>query len=289
MDHREGTSVTYCSAVRKYLFFCRGLGVERLQDVTERQLCMMCWLFCQGCKETSLDSWISAIADHHERNNLPQLPRGRYFRRTRASLHNIFGQIDVRAPAVPVSARQLTAILLLLDPNDLQHAEFWLGCLLGFQGLLRASEFCAGALTWSQLREIHNGMRITVPFSKTKLTPTSIAVGSRLDCLDIFRAAQDVLRLQGSPKPEGPVISLSYDRFNSMLKGFYKLAFGTCLGISSHSLRRGGTTALVAAGVPEEVIQLQGRWSSRAWRDYIDLTDAQQLAATSALQRVSHS
>ena len=142
--------------------------------------------------DVSLDSWISAIADHHERNNLPQLPRGKYFRRTRASLHNIFGQIDVRTPAVPVSERQLTAISLLLDPNDPKHAEFWLGCLLGFQGLLRASEFCGGALTWSQLREIHNGMRITIPFSKTKLTPTSIAVGSRLDSEDIFSRSKRV-------------------------------------------------------------------------------------------------
>ena len=43
---------------------------------------------------------------------------------------------------------------------------------------------------------------------------------------------------------------------------------------------------MVVAGVPEEVIMRHGRWTSRAWREYIDLTAAQQLAATRALQRV---
>ena len=113
-------------------------------NITERQLCMLCWLFCQGCKHTGLDSWISAIADYHEKHDFPQLPRGKYYQRTKKSLTNIFGQIDVRAPAVPVSERQLLAIALLLDPEDAGHAEFWLGCLLGYQGLLRASEFCSG-------------------------------------------------------------------------------------------------------------------------------------------------
>jgi hypothetical protein len=290
MDLREGSSATYSSAVKKYRFFCRGLGVENGgANITERQLCMLCWLFCQGCKHTGLDSWISAIADYHEKHDFPQLPRGKYYQRTKKSLTNIFGQIDVRAPAVPVSERQLLAIALLLDPEDAGHAEFWLGCLLGYQGLLRASEFCSGALTWANLREIHFGLRITVPFSKTKLTPTSISVGRRSDGLDIFAAVERVLLLNGSGNHSDPVISLSYDQFNSMLKHFYTLAFGSCLGISSHSLRRGGTSAMVAAGVPEEVIMRQGRWGSRAWREYIDLTAAQQLAATRALQRGSFS
>jgi integrase len=286
MDHRENTSITYSSAIRKYHFFCRGLGVEQGgKHITERQLCEMCWLFCHSCKHTGLDSWVSAIADYHEKHNFPKLPRGKYYQRTKKSLANVFGQIDVRAPAVPISERQLLAIALLLDPNDIDHAEFWLACLMGFQGLLRASEFCDGALSWANLRAIQHGMRITIPFSKTKLTPTAISVGSRTDRLNIFTAVADVLRLKPAADPSEPVISLSYSQFNGMLKRFYEQAFGTCLGISSHSLRRGGTSAMVAAGVPEEIIMRQGRWSSRAWREYIDLTAAQQLAATRALQR----
>ena len=121
---------------------------------------------------------------------------------------------------------------------------------------------------------------------KDQAHATSISVGRRSDRLDIFSAVERVLLLNGARDPSDPVVSLSYDQFNSMLKHFYTLAFGTCLGISSHSLRRGGTSAMVAAGVPEEVIMRQGRWGSRAWREYIDLTAAQQLAATRALQRV---
>ena len=49
-------------------------------------------------------------------------------------------------------------------------------------------------------------------------------------------------------------------------------------GISTHSLRRGGTTALALAGVPEAFIQAHGRWSSLEYRKYICYLD-------SALQR----
>ena len=61
-------------------------------------------------------------------------------------------------------------------------------------------------------------MCITVPFSKTKLTPSSVCVGQRPDGLDIFSAVANVLRLNGTREPSAPVISLSYDQFNGMLK-----------------------------------------------------------------------
>ena len=96
----------------------------------------------------------------------------------------------------------------------------------------------------------------------------------------------NVLRLSGPAKSDGAVISLSYDKFNTMFKLFYKRAFGTSMGVSSHSLRRGGTTAMVAAGVREELIMKHGRWVSSTWREYIDLTHAQQLVATQALLRI---
>jgi integrase len=40
-------------------------------------------------------------------------------------------------------------------------------------------------------------------------------------------------------------------------------------GMGMHSFRRGGATAALRAGVPEEFIKLQGRWKSDAWRLYV--------------------
>ena len=57
-------------------------------------------------------------ADYHRREQYPELPRRKLYNRTRNSLVNIFGQLDVRAPAVPISEQQLLCILALLDPDD---------------------------------------------------------------------------------------------------------------------------------------------------------------------------
>ena len=40
---------------------------------------------------------------------------------------------------------------------------------------------------------------------------------------------------------------------------------------SGHSFRRGGTTALQMAGVPEATIASHGRWKSLAYRSYFDV------------------
>ena len=40
-------------------------------------------------------------------------------------------------------------------------------------------------------------------------------------------------------------------------------------GMGMHAFRRGGATAALRAGVPEEFIKLQGRWKSDAWKLYV--------------------
>ena len=183
LDIRSGTARSYGSAIRKYLFFCWGLGIYLdHQPITEEQLCSMCWFYCPSNKHTGLSTWISAIADYHKREQYPELPRHKLYDRTR-SLANIFGQIDVRAPAVPISEQQLLCMLALLDPNDPVHAEFWLGCLLGYQALLRGSEFCSGALEWKDIKQLAKGLQITVPFSKTHRTPVAVGCLSRRQLL----------------------------------------------------------------------------------------------------------
>lgn len=284
LDLKPATFDTYSSAVKKYVSLRQKLGIPLPGDLTEKKLCTLCWLFCHDCKSTGLASWLSAIEDYHSRNGLPKLPRGKRFERNRKAIKNVYGQVDIRAPAVPISKAQLLRIRSHLDFDNITHAMFWLGCLLGFQGLLRASEFCNGALRWTHLSVISGGVRICVPYSKTKLTPHLVSCATANDpdfC--IVQAAIQVLALQNNPDRNKPVVALSYNKFNDMLKQFYELAIGNNLGISSHSLRRGGTTTLVWQGVPDTTIMAHGRWSSSAWKDYIDLSAVQQLVAARAL------
>ena len=280
-DILASTASTYKSSVGLYLRWRDAFGVGD-RPITEKLLCKLCWLFCHDHKSTGLSAWLSAIEDHHARQGWPPLPRGKRYKRTQRSIANIFGQIDFRAPAVPLCKKDLLRIRSALDLSRLDHAMFWLGCLLGFQALLRASEFCGGQLKWHQVTPISGGLRLCVNWSKTKRSPHLVTVAEDGGDFCIVQAFLQVLRLKPAQNKE-PVITLSYSQFNTMLKRFYEEAVGDPLGISSHSLRRGGTTALVWQGIPDSVIMPHGRWTSSAWRDYIDLSATQQLVAARAL------
>ena len=196
------------------------------------------------------------------------LPRGVRYKRTRTAVKNIFGQVDLSAPAVPISKDQLLMIQAQLDLSDLKHAMF---C---FHALLRASEFCGGSLRWEHVTQITGGVRFCVPYSKTKLTPHLVSVTTDGGDFCVLRAIMLVIQLQDKVQQSGAVVALSYDQFNTI---------GDPLGISSHSLRRGGASSLVFSGVSEPAIMALGRWTSQAWKEYIDLFAVQQLAASRAL------
>lgn len=279
---RSSTAYKYSSAVKKYLDWRQALGIQPVDRLSEKQLCKLCWLFVHDRKFSGLSTWLSAIEDFHVKEGWPPLPREKRYERTRKTIKNICGLVDVRTPAVPISKQQLLAIKARLDPKNLVHTMFWLGCLLGFQALLRASEFCKGALDWDHTTVFSAGAKLKVPFSKTKSTPVVVAVATNDKQAEfcIIQAMIDVKLLQ---KNQLQLVSLSYDIFNKMLKDFYALAVGDPIGISSHSLRRGGATTLVWQGVPDATIMAHGRWTSNTWKDYIDLSAVQQLVAALAL------
>ena len=65
--------------------------------------------------------------------------------------------------------------------------------------------------------------------------------------------------------------TLRYEHFNTCIKQVAESCGFNAALFSSHSLRIGGASALAAAGVPDYVIQLQGRWKSLAFLEYIRL------------------
>jgi integrase len=243
----------------------------------------MCLLFCHDCKITGLDSWLSGVESFLRNNALPQLPRHSVFKRCRKGLDNIFGQVDVRAPATPLTETDLRRIYDALDQTSELHMEFWVGCLLGFQALLRANEFCKGRMRICDLRATPAGVRISIPFSKRDLTPAALALVRRRDALCPLAAVVKLISFKKNPTARTALIAQSYNGFNSMLKRFCATVGITTPGISSHSLRRGGATALFHAGVPAPLIMAHGRWKSMAWLEYIEFDFEHQHVPTAML------
>ena len=122
---------------------CASLDLDPFQPITEDQLVMMCWLFCYSCVVQSLPTFLSAIEDFCRRHSLPALPIGTGFKEALKGLRNIFEQVDIEAPAVGLTERNLLVLRERLDFSDRQEVRFWCQVLLGFQGLLRAMNSCA--------------------------------------------------------------------------------------------------------------------------------------------------
>jgi integrase len=199
------------------------------------------------------------------------------FYTTQTGLKNIFMQLDHLRPATPLTIKDLFTLVLSLDLTKKSDAEFWFATVLGFQGLLRASEFVAGRLKRGHFRFRNWGILLTVPFSKKNLRPVQIGLVARNDALCPVRAAAHLFKNRGGVSAEAIIYPHCYSTFNNALQRRCQQAGITKTGISSHSLRRGGATALFRAGVRAESIMAHGRWSSDAYKAYIDFDSAEEL------------
>ena len=103
------------------------------------------WLFCHGCVVSSLPGWLSGVEHFLKNAGLPPLPRHALYYTHMAGLKNIFEQLDHLHPATPLTIDDMFLLEESLDLSIPSDAEFWFAALLGFFGLLRASEFVGAA------------------------------------------------------------------------------------------------------------------------------------------------
>ena len=75
---------------------------------------------------------------------------------------------------------------------------------------------------------------------------------------------QDML---GPRPPKAQAFPMKGALFNKRLRSLTSALPGN---FSSHSLRRGGATYALAAGVPWEVVKLMGDWASTCYLQYFD-------------------
>jgi integrase len=143
----------------------------------------------------------------------------------------------------------------------------------------------AGRLCWGDISRQSWGLQLTVPFSKTCPQPTDIALFRRDDWFCPVWALNHLLSF-GSRHLTAttPLYPKSYSAFNSEFKKRCRAA-GIAKDVTTHTIRRSGTTFLSDAGVPEMAIMAHGRWVSTEWRRYVEFGSVQQRIPTEALLR----
>ena len=282
---KKGTYNTYDSYARTYEKLCAVLRIDPAKDITEFELCAVCLLFCHSHSVNSLTGFLSGVEQYRRGAALPPLPRFEAYKEMRAGLTNVFGRIDKVTPAPTFSLGDLVRIRLSLDLRRKDEALFWCMLVLGIQGLLRAGEMVAGRLRWGDIEFVSDGLRLTIPFSKSNPHPVDLFLVRRSDWFCPCWAIEHLRSfLVAGPSPSQGIYTKSYSTFNSELKRRCKRA-GITKAVTSHSLRRTGATMLFDAGVPEAAIMAHGRWVSTTWRRYLEFGEAQQRRPTATLLR----
>jgi integrase len=288
-----GSHRTYTSILKQYLSFCAATGADAATVINERRLCAACISFCSRRSVNSLPNFVSALQWWHTNQGFGPLPRGPIYKRVQRGLRNVFGQFDKQRPAHALSLTNLYHILSTLDLTKFDDARNWCAILFAFYGLLRISEY-TGDTMFLRVRSVviaddSTGITLTIPWSKTDISPVHVRIAARGDLLCPVAAARHLSSFFTATRTRSPDAAffanrLDTDRaisnqdFTSWLKGRCTAIGISDTNISGHSLRRGGTTDMFLAGVPESVIALHGRWRSECYRRYFASTTPQFLA-----------
>jgi hypothetical protein len=297
---RFNTRLTYNSRQQTFRTICASLRIDPDTPISERHLCVVCIIYARSHRITSLAGFVSAVNHHALQLGHPPLPRNRTFDRVRAGLANWHGDTNFSEPAKAITIADLRTVHASLNLSTFADARDWCASLFAFFGLLRIKEYtCAGLLVRHVTHELW-GINLALPFSKTSLIPTAIAIVRRDDALCPVAAylAYTALLPASSRQPHLPFF-LHHARSDTPLtdstfirhvrQWVSHLLRQEPDEYSGHSFRRGGTTALQLAGVPEATIAAHGRWKSLAYRGYFDIQNNLRLRLTATAQLSLHS
>lgn len=201
---------------------------------------------------------------------------------------------DIPNPKLAFLIEFLLAIRVRMSESYIDRRD-WAAFTTGFFALLRKAELLA--LRWRDVKKIDKGAKIFVSISKTD--PNSkgmfVHVASRSDVLCPVAALISLASIAEASIDEDAFIFTATNRKSPTNQPLSHAAFVKRIkkwvaeigldprDFSGHSLRRGGATALIRAGVTPELVQLQGRWRSDAYKLYVQRSSEQLLAITRAI------
>jgi hypothetical protein len=298
----SNTVKSYRSQYTAFVSICDTYGVDSSRPLDELDLCLVMSVYADSHKITTAPLFISALAHYTRLVFNADLPRNRLYQETRRGLDNFYGNTNVSTHKTALTQADLVEFDRQLDTRYFEHARDWCACLLAFFGLLRINEYMNSGLRMRHVTLTAYSVDITVYRSKTTHIEAVVSITARGDTLCPVRALSHYLgffkALHLPHRPEDPlfvtrlqdgtsVVSMSTDEFITRVRALITSAFPDrdATRYAGHSFRRGGASALQLAGVPAALIQRHGRWTSDAYRTYIDSVNspAMRLLATRSL------
>ena len=279
--HRRATKSTYLSLQRQFVGFALSYGISLLEPLSELDLARLVALYCLTHKHTTLYVFLAAVRDWSLRVGFGELPSGFLLERVRQGIRATYGVAEATTPKDALRHADLLAVRRRLDFLDWNSVCVWCMLTFAFFGLLRISEYTGGALRVRDVVLDDQGILLTIPVSKGSLRPEVVRLPRRdhdFACPVVAFAAYSAQFLQERADDEAFFLfggeldgsPATAPQFRAYIKGLVKAVLGKDPArYSGHSLRRGGTTWLFEQGVPEAVIQKQGRWRGLTFRRYL--------------------
>ena len=286
------TKSAYSTQLRTFLRFCKDYALSPL-PASPATICRFAAFLGRSRAPSSVRQYLNVIRWLHHEFSLPNpLPSTPHLQDVLLGMKRIRGS----SPhfKLPLTPAHLLAIRRLLNLSTPQDALFFAVICTCFFGLLRIgnvlhthSPGVPKTVTLADLQFLPAGASLRISASKT------IQFHDRLHTavLPLFpnhplcpvTALRHFLSLAG-PKPHSsplfclagpsPLDAASFRRRLSSLLSTLRLSPAE---FSTHSLRRGGATWLLSAGVPLHLIKILGDWKSDCVLQYLRPSPAQRL------------
>ena len=280
---------TYAVAQKGYMAASEAFGFEPLL-ATEDQLCQAVAYFAMGHTVSSVDSYVSAIANMFNNSAAGDLPRGPGYYQFVKGLKRLLGPADQVVRTRALLMTELELILAWLDQANAEQVSFGAEMLLAFLLALRTEDHTDGRLRWGDVYPQSDGsVEFLLPPGKSVRRFRRVAVAAKSDLLSVSlwlgllrKALPEASRGYNAPvfvccRPSRDgsykYLPRSRSKFVEMLKHAVREVLGRDPHLySGYSLRRGGVTEMLSCGVPVAIIKRHVGWApgSNAHSTYYD-------------------
>lgn len=290
----KATNTNYSHAVRAFEKFCseQDLDISRCFPADEFYLCAFAASLSSNYSGTTANSLVAGLKAWHTMHNMTWHGSPR--------LQMVLRGVDAMAPESskrPIRAPVSLEMLRLLD-RHLSHTDpfdaavlaaalvaFWgqcrLGELLGSSRLKHDPSKYPSRSSLSGPISQQGSRELLLPSTKThRVTGESIVITYQLAPADPVAALLNHLHISKNIPPTRHLFAFNSSGRNGVHCLTKEVFLNRCNEIwkahgieraTGHAFRIGGTTGLLHAGIPPEVVRSMGRWASdahfRYWRD----------------------
>ena len=300
MGLAKGTWSTYKTAERMLLQCCEEKGLERTLPASEDLiLSFIHWMaFQRGVKAATIDTYLSGIRQLHIERGMPEAvirtERVNMVLRGLRNKNNTEKRRGGVKDRLPVTADILELLKTRLQSSSVRGRDqrmIWTVCTLLFHGAFRVHELLCNrsesfdpdfTLLSQDVKVNGEGRGRTL---QVKVKAPKEDKNGKVVIVDVFQTATAVCPVQAFVKwdrfrlkeVDQPLFRFSSGepltgkRLNEIIRERLRGYVEDERLYSSHSFRAGTASAMAALGYGDEDIQAVGRWSSRAFLEYIKL------------------